>query len=316
MAHPQDVQAQLDLAAAYENRGSVERGVSLFLLQSLEIRKRLTADRPQESTFQHDLAVLYEKMGTQAALEVYRVPLARRTTVIQQAREFYTENVEIAKQLAAARPADVTAQHDVAVCYEKLANFCQQTEQSEPACEYRRQQVEILAKLAAADPANADTQGELAAGYNELGQLSCVAGLLDQARESFQHAFDFYARRAAANPKDEFAVSHVDQSCANLAGLAHSRANLDAAEQICQHGITLLTQLGVKPPPVKPYLKSSAMPAMNSELRECAEARLVTGPLDSLLKKPATQMPGLLYHRAHLLAAHGTLTALPKRPTR
>jgi tetratricopeptide (TPR) repeat protein len=199
----------------------------------------------------------------------------------------------------------------VAVCYEKLVHFCQQFEQNEEACEYGQQQLQILAKIAAADPANADAQRELAAEYNKLGLLRWGAGLLDQARESFQHAFDFYARRAAANPKDESAVSHVDESCANLAGLARSRGDLDTAEKICQHGITLLTQLGVKPP-VQPYLRSSAMFAMNSELRGCAETRIITGPLDALLKKPADQMPGLLYHRAHLLAARRDIDGVAK----
>ena len=169
---------------------------------------------------------------------------------------------------------------------------------------------------AAADPGNSESQLELAAGYNELGNVSWAAGLVDQARESFQHAFDAYARRAAANPKDRFAVSHVDQSCANLAGVARSRGDFDTAEKICQRGIALLTQLGVKPPPVKPYRKSMPMPAMNSELRDCAEARLLSGPLDSLLKQPANQLSWLLYNRVGLLASAGTSRASPRRLTR
>jgi tetratricopeptide (TPR) repeat protein len=301
-AHPQDVPAQRKLAAAYENRASVEHGVSPFFLKSLEIRKRLAAGAPQQSEVQHDLAVLYETMGTQATFELYAVPLGQRAVLIQQAREFYKHSLEIAKQLAAVRPADGARQHDVAVCYEKLANFSQQLDQSEEAREYRQKQVEILEKRAAADPVNADSQLELAAGYSELARLNWMAGLLDQARESFQHALEIYSRRAVADPTDPAAVSHVDQSCANLAGLARSQGDLDTAEKICQRGVALLTLLGVEPP-TKRYRGPVSMPALSSELRECEQGRLLVGPLDLVLKQPQNQMPWLLESRMHLLAA-------------
>ena len=310
-AHPQDIQAQRDLAAAYENLGSVAIGASLFFLKSLEIRKRLAAGAPQEPEFQHDLAVVYEKMATQAARDLDRIPLGQRAAFIQRVREFYGHDLEIAKRLAANRSADGAAQHDLAVCYGELADFSRQTRRSDEACNYYEQQLEILAKLAAAEPTNSEVQNELAVAYDVLGDLSWQLEQVDRARDSFQRAFDLHARLAAANPGDWVSLSHLDQSCAKFARVAHWRGDLDAAEKISRRGIALMTKL-CDTPAGREYLKSGVAYAMNDELRQCERTRVVSGPLDALLKKPAREVPSLLSDRIRRLAAQRDVDGVAK----
>ena len=145
-------QLQRDLATAYENRGTVEKGVSPYFFKSLEIRTKLVAGSPQSTPFKHDLAILYEKMGTHAVFANFPIPLSQMPTLFEQAREFYRRDLEIAKELAAAHPADRALQHDLAVCYEKLSRVCRWDDRKQEACEYRRLQLAILTKLTAAEP--------------------------------------------------------------------------------------------------------------------------------------------------------------------
>jgi tetratricopeptide (TPR) repeat protein len=310
-ARPQDVASQRALARAYEHAGSVESGVNPFFLKSLEIRKRLAAGAPHAAEFQHDLAVLYDEMATQAAHRIDRVPHAQWAVWIHQAREFYGRDLEIVQRLAALHPNDRTAQHDLAVCYDKLADLSRYTGKSEEASAYREKQIEVLIKLAAGDPQNSEAELELAAAYEILADLNQRAGHVDRTRDCFQHAFDIRSRLALATPADRQALFRLELSCVNLAREILSTGDLDAAEQVCQRGIALLARLADAPAGNQTG-KAGTTNAIVRELRECERARTLRGPLEALLQQPANRVPSLLYDRIGLLSAARDIDGVAK----
>ena len=90
----------------------------------------------------------------------------------------------------------------------------------------------------------------------------------------------------------------MSQSCARLARAARWQGDLDTAEKICRRGIALVTQLCDTPED-----RPGATNAMKYELQECEQTRVLNGPLDALLKRPATEVSLLLFRRVDLFAS-------------
>jgi serine/threonine-protein kinase len=112
----------------------------------------------------------------------------------------YQEGHRIARQLAAAYPADAVAQRDLSASSHKVGDAALLLGDPRTARDAYEEALGILRNLAAADPANAVAQRDLSVAYNNKGNASLELGDARAARDAYQKGLEIARQLAEVSP--------------------------------------------------------------------------------------------------------------------
>jgi tetratricopeptide (TPR) repeat protein len=144
--------------------------------KSLEIRETLAAQDPDNSQWQRDLSINYEKIGD----------VQRRDS--STALGFYKKSLEIREKLAARDRDNSECQRDLSISHDKIGDIRMDQLDLTNALGSYKKSLEIREKLAGRDPDNSQRQRELSVSHHKIGIVHSLLGDLDNAFNSFKNS--------------------------------------------------------------------------------------------------------------------------------
>jgi tetratricopeptide (TPR) repeat protein len=204
---------------------------------SLANALRLVAREPDNSGWQRELSVSYEKLGN----------LAMAVGDIAAARQRYKASLGIRERLAAHEVDNAEWQRDLSVSHEKLGNLAMAVGDIATARQHYKASLGIRERLAAHEADNAEWQRDLSVSQSKLGDIALAADDLAAARERFEASHAILERLAAqsgsAGQQRDLSVSHI-----RLGDIAMAAGDIAAARRHYQAGLGIAKRLAAQEP--------------------------------------------------------------------
>ena len=128
------------------------------------VREALAGDEPDNTTYQRDLAVSYERLGD----------LARQSGQASEAERLYRQSLAVREALAGDEPDNTTYQRDLTISYNKLGDLARQSGQAGETEEQFAPAVRIRRALSQQEPGRVDLAEELAVALYLLAQAAPI----------------------------------------------------------------------------------------------------------------------------------------------
>jgi tetratricopeptide (TPR) repeat protein len=235
--------------------------------KDLEISERLAAQDPDNTGWQSDLSVSYNRIGgilesqgdLAAALVQFRKDLEIRERLaarypdnagwqsdlgatynriggilesrgdLAAALVQFRKDLEISERLAAQYPDNAGWQSDLGATYNRIGGVLESRGDLAAALVQFRKDLEISERLAAQDPDNAGWQRNLGVSYNRIGDVLESQGDLAAALLQFRKALEISERLAAQDPDNAGWQSNLGLSYNRIGGILKSQGDLAAA---------------------------------------------------------------------------------------
>jgi tetratricopeptide (TPR) repeat protein len=233
--------------------------------QALDVRLESYRREPDDDQLRRDLAVSYNKLGTERLNagdgvgardyfekglrlvqeqksgrdgDVFRRDLAfsygrlgLAAAALRDhaaARRYYLLGLEVVQKRVAEDPANALRQNDLAAAYQRLSSLAVQFEKYTEAEEWGDKVLQSYEQVLAEDPSNLDALRWLAVGYQWIGDARLGAQRFDAARAAYQMTLVMYARlaqRDRASPQPKFDMLIVLSKLALLEAVAEKYAD-------------------------------------------------------------------------------------------
>ncbi len=219
-------EAQLNTRAwAYLNQGLTQEALGNLSLavscqqKALAIRRQLVAARPEEKTWQRELATNISKMAHLYELQGAHDPAAA----------LYQESADIRRRLAAGSPADSLAQYDLSVSLNNLGRLDKVRNRLPEALKFFQEDLAIMEGIIVREPDNPRWEESLSTTVNQLGYVRMRQGDFESAAKDFVRSFQLRQKLVANDPDNlplqrELAVSHENIGDVYRAGGALAEA--------------------------------------------------------------------------------------------
>lgn len=195
-----------------------------YYSESLGIRKKLLADYPEKTLYQHNLALSHDNMGDlHVAIAVAnRADKEQSQAEFGKAAEAYRQSLELTRQLVARPDATSQWRHDLAVGYFKAGDALLEndvTDQRAEALKILESGFRIAEEVAASDPEYVKWQAHLALYCLELGRVHALAAEDEKARvylEKGHRIFTELRRNGRMTRQYDDWLKQIEQSLAEI----------------------------------------------------------------------------------------------------
>jgi tetratricopeptide (TPR) repeat protein len=164
------------------------------------------------------------------------------------ARAAYEQGLATARRLAAAGPAGVEAQHDIAASLDRIGYLRGAQGDLAGARAAYDEDIAILRRLAGADPQNAGLARDLSAGLVQLGDAQRAQGQLEPARRSYEESLAIARRLAGADPGDTGLQRDVLVALDRVGNGLSAQGDLAGAGRAFDEQLTLVRALAAGDP--------------------------------------------------------------------
>jgi non-specific serine/threonine protein kinase/serine/threonine-protein kinase len=206
---------------------------------ALKYLDHLSHDAAARAQVLRDLAISYGKVG-----DVFGNPDKPNVGDTDQALASYEKALKIFQKLAADDPADPTAQHDLAIAYERMGTILSAKRKVDSALANYSKSLAIFQKLAQEYPDNPRSQRALAVSYVRVGDLQVVKGQNDAGMQSYQKSLDIMQKLLQISPANAGAQRDVAVALIKLADIqaitgrnTEALANYLIAQQAAQRRV-------------------------------------------------------------------------------
>lgn len=202
-AHPDDLQAKVDLSAALEAQGDIVGGAQAINLgrkkeavvsyqHALEILPVVPSDHKLAARITRGRIIMQMKLTD---LNAYENPSAS----LLRFKEIYADALEASR----ANPTDASARNLAALLLDKVANAQSLLGDMKGALESYRQGIEPAEAALREDPTNGKAQYNLMVGYKNLGDTYYYQGeKMGEALKYFRLAADLLDKLIQSDPKN------------------------------------------------------------------------------------------------------------------
>jgi len=215
-----------DLALSYSNlgllqsaTGEVEDAEASFC-EAIRLQKHLLDDEPDNPEHQQNLAASFNNLSS-----LYAGEQPHRAAELYETVLLYQEKV------AAARPAELTSQRNVALTYNNLGAVESRTNEFRKAAASYAKAIEIQRELVRAAPAQKAYRCDLAVSFNNLALAQSKLGWPSDAERSFQQARELQELLVEQNPRDVDLFSSLGGIYNNLGIVQEQLGRIDDAAE-------------------------------------------------------------------------------------
>ena len=205
---------------------------------ALEIAEEFAKRFPDAPQMQHDLRVVYNKMGD--------IPYDRND--YNTAKIYYTMAFEISVKLANMFPNDITMQRALSIAYNNLSDIAKKYNDYNAAEIYCMKTLEIRKSLAEKYPSDMDLQRSLSVAYNNLGNIAYARNDFSSAERNHLMAQKIRITLAEMFPNDPEMQRNLSTSYEKLGGIAEALNDYKAAEGYYAKALEIREKLAEKYP--------------------------------------------------------------------
>lgn len=205
---------------------------------ALEIAEEFAKRFPDAPQMQHDLRVVYNKMGD--------IPYDRND--YNTAKIYYTMAFEISVKLANMFPNDITMQRALSIAYNNLSDIAKKYNDYNAAEIYCMKTLEIRKSLAEKYPSDMDLQRSLSVAYNNLGNIAYARNDFSSAERNYLMAQKIRITLAEMFPNDPEMQRNLSTSYEKLGGIAEALNDYKAAEGYYAKGLAISKLLAERYP--------------------------------------------------------------------
>jgi eukaryotic-like serine/threonine-protein kinase len=188
----------------------------------------------------NDMADVFLRVGVGIDADDY----AAGSSPSESARNLYERANDIAKQLAAASPADPRAQYELSISYNMLGHASLQAGDVQEALGFYQQAFEISKALVAADPANDVAQHSLMTLCDSIGDATLQTGNMPAAREAFQQSLAISEQLVAASSADVEAQRSLSLSLDRMGWISLRAGRVQEAIDFYKRFLSISETLG------------------------------------------------------------------------
>jgi tetratricopeptide (TPR) repeat protein len=234
-----NVEWQADLAASYNNLGSIEYELQHVdaardgYEHALALFKHLALQNADNAEWKIDLAASYNNLGL----------LESNLQHFDATRENYAQALAIDKRLVEQSPNNAAWQADLAASYSNLGNLEYDQQHFEAARQSHLQALAIRKQLTLQTPDNAEWQNNLAASYNNLGNLESRLQRFEVARGYYADSLAIRQRLVEQAPNNAEWQNDLAASYNNLGNLDYDMQHFDAARENHAHALAIRKRL-------------------------------------------------------------------------
>ncbi|EKO39305.1 MAG: hypothetical protein B193_1987 [Solidesulfovibrio magneticus str. Maddingley MBC34] len=253
---------------------------------ALEIDAREAANQPDDTDWQRNLSIKYQKIGdvlqaegdTAGALTAYRQALGiqerlaatdPKNTEWQRGLSISHESIgnilqatgdtagalnaywlvlKIREQLAATDPKNSQWQLDMSYTKEKIGSVLEATGKTAGALNAYQQALEIRERLAATDPKNSQRQRDLSVSQNKIGDMLQATGDTAGALAAYRQSLKIAERLAAADPKNGQWQRDLSISKINIGIILQATGDIAGALTAYRQALEILERLAAAEP--------------------------------------------------------------------
>lgn len=208
-------------SASAEARSIFERGV--------ETASNLIKSEPQDAQARAALAAAYRRMGD----------VARQSSNLTEAGDWFLKSRDLWRQLTEERPADADAQRELAALIQRLGLVREGQRNLEEAKSFYLQFFELSELLAQRDPENAEDRRNLSVSYERMGDISLLQEDPKSAEEYFRKSLQVRRKLVAADEQNALAKRDLSVTLDRLGGLALDRSDAEAAADFYHQSLLL-----------------------------------------------------------------------------
>ena len=205
---------------------------------ALEIAEEFAKRFPDAPQMQHDLRVVYNKMGD--------IPYDRND--YNTAKIYYTMAFEISVKLANMFPDDITMQRALSIAYNNLSDIAKKYNDYNAAEIHCMKTLEIRKSLAEKYPSDMDLQRSLSVAYNNLGNIAYARNDFSSAERNHLMAQEIRITLAEMFPNDPEMQRNLSTSYEKLGDIAEALNNYKAAEGYYAKALEIREKLAEKYP--------------------------------------------------------------------
>lgn len=205
---------------------------------ALKIAEEFAKRFPDAPQMQHDLRVVYNKMGD--------IPYDRND--YNTAKIYYTMAFEISVKLANMFPNDITMQRALSIAYNNLSDIAKKYNDYNAAEIYCMKTLEIRKGLAEKYPSDMDLQRSLSVAYNNLGNIAYARNDFSSAERNHLMAQEIRIMLAEMFPNDPEMQRNLNISYNNLGDAAKAQMHHNAAKGYYAKALEICERLAEKYP--------------------------------------------------------------------
>jgi tetratricopeptide (TPR) repeat protein len=258
--------------------------------------ERLAKSDPDNTSWQRDLSVSYEKVGDvqvaqgtlPAALASYQASLTIRDRLAKSdpgdaGRQFdlgisderigdvqmeqgdlagalksYEAKRDVIARLAKSNPDNTSWQRDLSISYEKIGDVQAKQSNLPAALTSYQKDFAITERLAKSDPGNAVWQRDLSVVYNKVGDIHVAQGDLPTALTSYQASLTIRARLTKSDPGDADWQRDMAMSYARLSYIYLKSKQVPQAQEALAAGRAIIAPLTAQHPEVAQWKQDLA----------------------------------------------------------
>ncbi|RYX93122.1 MAG: hypothetical protein EOO28_19590 [Comamonadaceae bacterium] len=244
-AQPGELSLQRDLAVATSHLAKVsgiwEKARNLHQ-KAVDLQKAVVAKQPADKTWPHDLAGLYQGLGS-AQFGMGGEPPARAAKRAE---------LDIREKLAEAEPSNRQLQHELALNYDRLGVMFHTIVNVSQARDAFKAGFEIHEKLAKLEPANLAWQRDFARNRFDAGDFETSKGRTgtgpDMGAQLLQQALQMRTAIVARDPADVDAQTDLRDNWLRIAGQFRNGERPDEAMAVYRQGLAEMRRLAAAHP--------------------------------------------------------------------
>jgi eukaryotic-like serine/threonine-protein kinase len=197
--------------------------------KSLDIRRELVSQNPNNTVYERDLGITLEKIGE----------ILSQQGNWNEAMNKFQECLAIREKLAAQDPKNMHWQEDLALSYEDLGRVLQSRGQIEKAVANFQNCLTIREYLAQLDKTNAEQQRNLYISYFEIGEPLLNRGSLEEALASYQRALEICQKLAALGSKNDWWQQDLALAFDGVGDVLKAQSKIDEALKMYEQALSI-----------------------------------------------------------------------------
>jgi tetratricopeptide (TPR) repeat protein len=224
--------ANMRLCQVFKARGNLETARA-YADDAYDIAKRHAEQSPDDSRWQYDLLVSYERIGE----------VQKAQGDLPEALKSYRAEFAIEDRLLKADASNTSLQRGVSVVYEKIGDALMEQGNLQEALKSYQEVLTIRSRLATSDPGNATWQRDLSVSYERIGEVQAAQGNLTEALKSYQAVFAIRDRLTKADPNNAEWQHDLCVTYSRLAAAFEQAGDKSKALETVQQGRVIVARI-------------------------------------------------------------------------
>lgn len=277
------------LGEVYQKLGRTNDALKLYA-EGLDINRTLSEADPRDSEKQRRLSCSYNDLGH----------IFLNSGRMDEALAQFEAAMKIRRLLSEADPLDTEKQYNLAVSYDYLGDVFLEHDRTNDALATFEAGANIFGMLAEVDPGNTEKQRSLSISYKNLGDVFLKLGRMDEALGKYEDSLKIRRGLAEADPGNAQKQRELSESHRKLAQTRMARDEFSLAAESFEAAASVLRSMIEQE--MDAEKTAFELTIIENEVRSSRLAMIAMGDLESVLKRPAEELPALLDTRGILLS--------------